>query len=143
MTDFRRLSDSVMASPQIAPGDIQAAKNEGVGLIVNNRPDGEDPSAPQGADIEAAAREAGLGYRAIPIDHSGFGDQQIDAMATALEEAQGSVLAYCRSGTRSTFLWALARAKAGDDPHALAEAAREAGYDIGPILPQLARLADR
>lgn len=143
MTNFRRLSEKVFASPQVEPGDIVAAKADGVGLIVNNRPDGEEPGAPQGAEIEAAARAAGLDYLAIPIDHSGFGESQIEAMAAALEQAQGAVLAYCRSGTRSTSLWALARARAGDDPHALAQAAREAGYDIGPILPQLARLAAR
>lgn len=137
MTDFRRLSDTVFASPQIVPDDIAAAKANGVALIVNNRPDGEDPSAPQGEAIEAAARAAGLDYKAIPIDQSGYGDHQVEAMAAALEAAQGGVLAYCRSGTRSTFLWALARAKAGEDPQELAEAAREAGYDISPILPRL------
>ncbi len=143
MNDFRRLTDNVFASGQIALGDIAAAKAQGVGLIVNNRPDGEDPAAPQGAEIEAAARAAGLDYVAIPIDHSGFGESQIEAMLAALNQAQGSVLAYCRSGTRSTFLWALARAKAGDEPQAIIEAARVAGYDVSPVRPMLDMLAAR
>lgn len=143
MNDFRKLSDTMLASPQIAPGDVAAAKAAGVTLIVNNRPDGEDPHAPQGDDIAAAAAAAGLGYVAIPIGHAGFSEPQVDAMIAALEQAEGTVLGYCRSGTRSTFLWALAQAKLGADPDAIAEAAARAGYDIGPIRPMVDMLAAR
>ncbi|MBC7986258.1 MAG: TIGR01244 family phosphatase, partial [Sphingomonadaceae bacterium] len=45
----------------------------------------------------------------------------------------GKTLAYCRSGTRSTLLWALTEARAGADPEALSEAAAAAGYDLAPI----------
>jgi uncharacterized protein (TIGR01244 family) len=144
MSDFRKLSDSVLASPQIGPEDIAAAKESGVTLVVNNRPDGEDPGAPQGDAIASAAASAGLDYRAIPIGHSGFSETQVAEMVEALDEAQGKVLAYCRSGTRSTFLWALAQAKSGAaSPDEIAAAAREAGYDIGPIRPMIDMLAAR
>ena len=83
--------------------------------------------------MEAAARAAGLGYVAIPITHAGFSESQVAAMGEALEQAPGPVLAFCRSGTRSTFVWALARARAGDDPMELAGKAAAAGYDLGPI----------
>jgi uncharacterized protein (TIGR01244 family) len=144
MSDFRKLSDSVLASPQIGPEDIAAAKESGVTLVVNNRPDGEDPGAPQGDAIASAAASAGLDYRAIPIGHSGFSETQVAEMVEALDEAQGKVLAYCRSGTRSTFLWALAQAKSGAaSPDEIAAAAREAGYDIGPIRPMIDMLPAR
>ncbi|MEE4289668.1 MAG: TIGR01244 family sulfur transferase [Erythrobacter sp.] len=143
MSDFRRLSETVLASPQIEPADIADAKAAGVTLIVNNRPDGEDPYAPQGEEIAAAANEAGLEYVAIPIGHAGFSEPQIDQMIAAMEKAQGSVLAYCRSGTRSTVLWALARAKSGEEPDSIARAAMAAGYDVGPIRPMLDMLAAR
>ena len=80
MTDFRQLSDAIFASPQISLADIEAAKAAGISTIVNNRPDGEDPSAPQGEDIAAAAEAAELDYVAIPIGHSGFSEPQIDQM---------------------------------------------------------------
>lgn len=143
MTTFRPLSESVLASPQIELSDIGEAKQQGVTLIVNNRPDGEDPSAPQGAEVEAAAREAGLDYVAIPVGHSGFSEPQVDQMIAALGKTDGKVLAYCRSGTRSTFLWALAQAKSGENPDTIARAAAEAGYDIGPIRPMIDMLAAR
>jgi uncharacterized protein (TIGR01244 family) len=102
-------------------------------LIVNNRPDGESPDEPQGAEIEAAAHAAGLDYVAIPIGHGGFSAPQVDAMVAALESATGPVLAYCRSGTRSTLLWSLARTKLGDAPHELRAKAANAGYDLSPV----------
>ena len=143
MSDFRKLSDKVWASPQIELDDVEAAKSAGVGLIVNNRPDGEDPMAPQSAEIAAAAEAAGLTYIAIPIGHSGFSEPQIDQMMAALEQAEGTTLAYCRSGTRSTFLWSLAEAKAGKDPEEITRAAMAAGYDVSPIRPMLDMLAAR
>lgn len=141
---FRPLNESISVSPQIALDDIAAAKQEGVTMIINNRPDGEDPAAPQSADIEAAAKAADLDYVAIPITHSGFSAPQVDAMIAALDKAQkggGKVLAYCRSGTRSTLLWALAQAKSGKNPTQLSATAAGAGYDLTPIRSMLDALS--
>ncbi|TWJ08481.1 TIGR01244 family sulfur transferase [Altererythrobacter ishigakiensis] len=133
MSDFRELSAEMLASPQIGPADIADAAEQGVRLIINNRPDGESPSEPQGAEIEAAARAAGMDYLAIPIGQSGFSEPQVAAMQDALANAEGKVLGYCRSGTRSTLLWSLAQARGGGDPDEIAEAARSAGYDVAPV----------
>ncbi len=141
MSDFRTLSDTFLASPQVTAGDLEEAADLGVGLVVNNRPDGESPDQPAGAEIERAARAAGMDYLAIPIDQSGFSREQFETLAEALEGADGKVLGYCRSGTRSTLLWALARASRGADPSELARAASAAGYDLAPIAPALERLA--
>lgn len=143
MSDFRELNSKMMVSPQITPSDIAEAKDRGVTLIVNNRPDGEDLEAPQGDEIEAAAREAGLDYVAIPIGRAGFSEPQIDSLSDAIDHTQGRVLGYCRSGTRSTLLWALARAKAGDDPEEIARSARAAGYDVAPVRSLMDVLAAR
>ena len=143
MSDFRKLSDTVFASPQIEISDLQRAKELGVGMIVNNRPDGEDPAAPQSSEIADAARAAGLEYVAIPVGHSGFSEPQIDELMGAMEQADGSILAYCRSGTRSTFLWALAQAKSGQNPDEITASAMAAGYDVSPVRPMLDMLFAR
>lgn len=137
MSEFRVLSSTMLASPQIRPADIEAAASEGVTLVINNRPDGEAPDEPQGSEIEAAARAAGMDYVAIPIGHSGFSEPQVEAMQRALEGARGKVLGYCRSGTRSTLLWSLAQARNGSDPDEIAAAARNAGYDVAPVRPAM------
>lgn len=143
MSDFRKLDSATYASPQIAAADLAAAGAEGVTLVVNNRPDGEADDQPTGAEIEAAARAAGLDYVAIPVGGAGFGEAQVRAMAEALAGAQGKVLAYCRSGTRSTLLWSLAQAQAGRDPDEIAAAAATAGYDVAPVRPAMDMLAAR
>lgn len=138
---FRRLDDSISVSAQITPDQVAEAAATGVTMIVNNRPEGEEAGQPEGAQIAAAAEAAGIGYRAIPVTHAGFSANQLDEMNAALDAAGGPVLAYCRSGTRSTYLWALARAQRGDAPDMLAEKAAVAGYDLAAIRPMLDALS--
>jgi uncharacterized protein (TIGR01244 family) len=143
MSDFRQVTPSFWASPQIGLADVAEAQARGIGLIVNNRPEGEAEDQVPGADIEAAARAAGLDYLAIPVAPGGFSEEQVHAMASALAAATGPVLAYCRSGTRSTLLWSLAQAHGGRAPDEIAADAARAGYDVGPIRPLLEMLAAR
>jgi len=131
---FRQLTDAIFVSPQISVADVEQARAMGVTFILNNRPDDEEPGQVNGAEIEAAAQAAGIGYAAVPVTHGGFAPWQIDGMDEALRASgEGKLLAYCRSGTRSTLLWALSRARDGENGDALATQAAAAGYDIGPI----------
>lgn len=146
MSDFRKLSDTIWASPQISLEDVGEAARLGFAMIVNNRPDGETEDQPDGAVIEAAALAAGMVYRAIPVTHAGFSEAQVSEMTDVVGRAEGPVLAYCRSGTRSTLLWALAKANTGADPEDIARSARAAGYDVGSVraaMDMLAEQADR
>lgn len=134
---FRKLDDSISVAGQIAPEDVAAASAQGFVAIVNNRPDDEQQGQPTAEEIGAAAQAAGLAYTAIPVDHNGISEDQVAAMADALGRADGPVLAFCRSGTRSTYLWALARKRMGEDGEALIAKAAEAGYDLSPLRPAL------
>ncbi len=138
---FRKLSDTVFASPQIGLSEIESAKAQGIAMIVNNRPEGEADDQTPGPEIEAAAKGAGMDYVAIPITHAGFSEAQVQAMTDALESAKGPILAYCRSGTRSTLLWSLAEASRGGNPSKIAAQAAEAGYDISPVRAMVDMLA--
>lgn len=138
---FRQITPQVFASPQIGLAEVDEAKAQGIVLIVNNRPEGESDDQTPGAEIEAAARAAGLDYLAIPVTHAGFSQAQVTAMAEALAGASGPVLAYCRSGTRSTLLWALAEASRGGNPAAIAASAANGGYDISPVRAAVDMLA--
>jgi len=129
---FRQIDESMLVSGQIQPEDVQAAVDAGVTMIVNNRPDGEQPGQPAGAEIEAAARAAGLDYRHIPVA-GGLSPDLVQAMAEALDAADGKVLGFCAAGTRSTYLWALARLKAGADVEDIIAKAGGAGYDLSAL----------
>ena len=134
---FVRLDARTLVAGQIQASDMARAKAEGISLIVNNRPEGEAPDQPPGAEIEAAARQAGLDYLFLPV--AGLSIELIDAMAEALAGTQGQVLAFCKTGTRSAFLWALAEARRGADGDVLLAQAAAAGYDLSPIAHLLRR----
>jgi uncharacterized protein (TIGR01244 family) len=140
---FRTLTDRMFVAPQITSADVAEAREAGVTLIINNRPDDESADQTPGSAIEAAARTAGIDYVAIPVTHAGFAEWQVSAMADAIEKADGKILAYCRSGTRSTLLWALARASQGEHPAVLTEQAADAGYDLTPIAAMMDMLRGR
>ena len=131
---MKQLEPNIFVSGQIAPEDLPAIAAAGATMIVNNRPDGEMHGQPAGEAVAVAAAGAGLGYRAIQI--SQLSAEAVDATASLLAEVDESgdaLLAFCASGTRSTFLWALARSSQGHDADVLVQAAADAGYDLTPI----------
>ena len=129
----RQLDDKTLVAGQIAPEDVRELKQLGVTLIVNNRPDGEDADQPTSDEIEAAAREAGVDYRHVPIAR-GLGPSDIEAMREAMHAVgEGKLFAYCRSGNRSTLAWAVAKSEDGVPSADLNRMANEAGFDLGPV----------
>ena len=139
----RRIDDSISVAPQIAPEDMAMLAEQGFGLVINNRPEGEEAGQPSNAAIRVAAEAAGLGYAEIPTVMGGMTRAQVEDMAAALAATDKPVLAFCRSGTRSCNLWALAEASRGGDPEALTAKAAAAGYDLAGIRPLLDQLSGR
>lgn len=134
--DIRKINDRVSVSGQILPSDIETIKQAGFVSIINNRPDGEAPDQPSGAEIAAAAKTAGLGYYEIPMGRQGVTSDMVAATRSALEESDGPVFAFCRSGTRSTTLWALSQA-GSDTSDAIIDSAAKAGYDMSHLAAHL------
>jgi uncharacterized protein (TIGR01244 family) len=131
MTAFRNVTDGFAVSAQISPEDVEAAAADGVTLVINNRPDGEDAGQAPGSVIEAAAKQAGLHYVHIPIVGRPS-PAQVEAMKSAISATSGKVLAYCRSGTRSITVWAMGV----DQPReTVLGLSRVAGYDLSGMLP--------
>ena len=135
---LRKLDEDMFVAGQIRAEDIPVLKAGGIAMIVNNRPDGEEADQPPGAEIEAAARAAGIDYAHIPVETTFSGDK-VAAMGDALANAKGNVVIFCRSGTRSAYLWALARARQGADVDEMVFRAAQAGYNLRPLLPWLKR----
>jgi len=130
---IRQLDDQIMVSGQVAPHEVAGLAEQGVTMLVNNRPDGEEAGQPLAGEIEAAAEAAGLAYRFVPILR-GIGPADVEAMQEALRQAgDGKLLAFCRSGTRSAFVVALAQREEGASSEAVQQRLIEAGFDPGPI----------
>lgn len=130
---MRALDQNVMISGQIAPHEVAALAQNGVTVLVNNRPDGEEPGQPMASDIEEAAGAAGMRYYFVPIIR-GIGPADIQSMREALNEAKsGKLLAFCRSGTRSALALALARREEGASVDDVQRSLISAGVDPAPI----------
>jgi len=134
MSDFRRVNERLSVSPQIALADVAKAKSLGFATIINNRPDGESPDQPAGAEIAAAAAAIGVDYIHIPV--SGMPTpQQVEDQRAAIESSDGPVLAYCRSGNRCMVTWSIGERLAGRDRGELIKLGEDLGYDLARVLP--------
>jgi uncharacterized protein (TIGR01244 family) len=135
MSRFRPVAEGFIVAPQIDLEDLEAAAAAGVVLVINNRPDGEEPGQPASAEVARAADALGLAYRHIPV-RGGPGPVEVETMRAATSGAEGPVLAYCRSGTRSILTWALGQAVSGERTRAeLVALGQAAGYDLDRMLP--------
>ncbi|WP_244466942.1 TIGR01244 family sulfur transferase [Devosia geojensis] len=135
---MKRINDHISVSGQISPEDIATLKAEGFTTIINNRPDGEAPDQPAAAEVEAAARAAGLAYHHIPLGRDGVTAEMVEKTKAALDASEGPVFAFCRSGTRSTTLWALSQAGEMEASEIIGQAAH-AGYDMSHLAGHLSQ----
>lgn len=138
--DIRPLDEALSSSPQIAPEDLPAIAALGYRSVISNRPDGEAPDQPSAADLRQAAEAAGLIFAHVPVVGGGISDQDIADFRQTLANLPKPVFGFCRTGTRTTTLWALANAAdvAVDD---LISRAQAAGYDLSALRPRLEGIA--
>ena len=129
---IRQLDEWTLIGGQIRPEEIPGLAQMGVTLIVNHRPDGEEPGQPLGAEIEDAATAAGIDYRAIPIIR-GIGPADADATREAIASASGKTPMFCRSGNRSALAWALAQSDQGVPREEIEATLAGVGIDPTPI----------
>ena len=138
--DIRKIDDTISVAPQITVEDVAEIARQGFKTLVANRPDQEEFGQPSMADIEAAAREHGLTWVFMPVESGNITDQDIDEFAPMIRDADKPVLAFCRSGTRCTVLWALSAAR-DTSAQEIFSKARNAGYDISGLAPRMAQQA--
>lgn len=138
----KRLTDTLSVASQIDSSDIAMLATQGFRSVVNNRPDGEAGDQPDSESLASAARQAGLDYRHIPIIPGQLQNSQIVAFVEALERMPGPILAFCRTGTRSTTLWALGAVNQGTcGVDEVLKTAAQAGYDLAGVKPRLVQAA--
>lgn len=135
MAEIRSVTPVFAVAGQVRPEEVPELGRR-FAAVINNRPDGEDAGQPTTAEMEAAAVAAGLAYRHIPITGAPT-VEQVRRMQAAVGEADGPVLAFCRTGTRSIVAWALGQALEGRAVEDLTAEGRIAGYDLTPPLNAL------
>lgn len=111
--EYRQISEDYSVSGQIQPEDIAAIRDAGFKSVICNRPDDEQPGQPAASSIQAAAEAAGLAFRYIPVISGQITVDNVEDQAEALDELEGPVFAYCRSGARCTNLYGLIQQQRG------------------------------
>jgi len=140
--DIKPLSPTFAVSPQIGVEDIPAIVAAGYTTIICNRPDTEVPPSHQARAIGDAAKAAGLNFVVQPVTHQGLNMEVIADQKASMDAAEGPILAYCASGTRSSIVWSFAQA--GEMPtQDIIAATSAAGYDLGGMGPQIDAIANR
>ena len=135
--DIKTLTSNLSISPQVLVFEIQAIAQAGFKAIICNRPDGEGPDQPSFKEIEQAANQYGLEAKYLPAESGKVRDEEGQAFGQLLHALPGPVLAYCRTGMRSTTLWALSQAGSTPLPHIL-EASQKAGFDMKALVQRIA-----
>ncbi len=130
--NMKKLSPQVFVSGQITTTDIGVASAQGIKTIINNRPDNETIGQPLSADLAAAAAELEMQFIDVPVLSSGITEENIELFDRAYKELQAPVLIFCRTGTRSTTLWALNEVKTLGVEAVIATTGA-AGYDLSAM----------
>ncbi|SHK48464.1 sulfide:quinone oxidoreductase [Marinobacter antarcticus] len=139
--DIRKIDDTISVSPQITYGDVAEAARLGFRTLVANRPDHEEFGQPAMADIEAAARENGMTWVYMPVESGNVTDADVDRFGAMIRDSEKPVLAFCRTGTRCTMLWALNAARTTPARELLSKAS-SAGYDMSGLAPRMAQQSE-
>lgn len=136
MESIKRITPFFSVAPQIQLDDLTAIAAAGFQTVINNRPDGEGEGQVSSDNLAKAAADLGLDYHHLPIIPGKIGDDNVTDFVELLSKVRGPVLAFCRTGTRSTSLWALSQAERLA-PTTIQAAAKDAGYDLSAMQGRL------
>jgi sulfide:quinone oxidoreductase len=132
--EMKQVTQAFSVSAQVTADELGELASRGVKSLICNRPDGEAADQPNVTEIETAATEAGLTLAYLPVVSGNFTSKDVDDFLAALQHLPAPVHAYCRTGTRSITLWALAQARQGRPAAELLELAQGLGYDLSSAL---------
>lgn len=111
--DIRQIDDNFSVTGQISPDDVRDIVAAGYQTLICNRPDGESADQYDFAEIAGVAEKAGIPIHYVPVISGQLTQDDVDAMAAALDGAETPVLAYCRSGARSTNIYGIVQQQKG------------------------------
>ena len=136
---IHRLTEKLYISPQISPADAAEAAKLGIRSVICNRPDGEEPGQPTAQQTADWLADAGIqSFHHQPVLAPQAGADDARQFAAQLEAADGAVLAYCRTGTRASLLWAIGQVQAGRNAaEVMAEVQQKTSLDLSPFAAKL------
>jgi len=139
--EINKIDDTISIGGQITTADVQRLNDSGFKSIICNRPDNEDLTQTDFADIEEAAKALGMEMRYVPISHGGLSMGDIEDFGAARDAMDRPHFAYCRSGMRTSSIWALHQATTGAEVEEILAKAASAGFRLDHMSGMLGQLA--
>ena len=136
--NIKPLSPCLSAMPQIEAAEVADLAARGFKSIIGNRPEGETPDQPAWSSLVAEAERHGMSTRQIPVVPGQISPEDVERFAEALCDLPTLIAAFCRTGTRSAMLWALANPEGLNVDERIALAAAQ-GYDLAPLRDRMER----
>ena len=127
------VNENLSISDQIEATDIEQLAQEGVQVIMCNRPDEEAAEQPSFSDIAAAAEAKGIEAIYIPFKTGEMKAEHVRQMRR-LQDSGKRLHAFCRSGNRSFCLYAAAHASRGLPKDEILQQAEKAGIAVEEII---------
>lgn len=130
---MKKLHENLYVGPQLGESDLRTLADQGFSMLINNRPDGEEPGQPSSAALRTGAEALGLSYHHNPVSGRP-GPEQAAEQHRILSASEGKAFMFCRSGMRSTAAWAMGSVSAGTlDADTARQRAADAGYDLSGL----------
>ena len=129
---LNKIIDDYVVSEQITVDDIQTIKEAGFKTIFCNRPDNEEINQVTVESVKNAAVENGLKFIHQPVIGGQITQVDVDQFGEYFDASEKPIFAYCRTGTRSSMLWALS--ESGKRPvEDILSLTSNAGYNLNNL----------
>ena len=135
--DIKTLTPELSVAAQVGSADLPAVAQAGFRSVICNRPDGESSDQPNYSELEREAQVLGLQIRYLPAESGKVTDEQGAAFGRLMTQLPKPVLAFCRTGMRSTTMWALSQSAQMPLPQIIEKAA-QAGFDLKGVVRRIA-----
>jgi uncharacterized protein (TIGR01244 family) len=128
MAQILQVEEQLGIAGQLTPTDLRYLAADGIKVIINNRPDGETSGQPNSTEMAAEAARLGMSFVNIPFVYPS--PTQIIEFVEALKSTNGYVVVYCKSGYRSSIIWAAAKVLMGTPVSEVVAMSSEAGINL-------------
>jgi len=111
---MKQLFENIFVASQITAHDFPAIAQAGIKTIINNRPDNEEPGQLSSNEAQALAQQYDINYHYLPmVNGQPLAETLVSDFKAITDSTDEPILTHCRSGMRSSFLWALGQIPTG------------------------------
>ncbi len=111
---MKQLHKNIYVTGQISPHDFESLKSAGIKTIINNRPDDEEAGQLHSSDAAQLAKENSIAYHYLPmVNGEPVQASLVEDFRAIVDASDDAILVHCRSGMRSSFIWALGQIPSG------------------------------